>query len=341
AYAGLEVRIRFYFYTPNYQTANRWYIDDVRIDEVDTTAPAAITNLSVSSATADSATLAWTAPGDDAGTGRARQYDIRYSTSPMTATNWDTATKAAAPPAPQPAGTRETFTVTRLNSLTTYYFAIKTADEVANWSGLSNEASGTTFPAGAVIVTADAPTYVLTQRDFSAKVKLNQVDNFDAASYNIVFNPAVLQVANVTAGLIGGTQIPVGQWNVVSSGNVSIVQNVDGTPGISGTGYLAVLRFHVIGASSTASQISLTGGTLGDKDAHEIPSSWVADSVLVTSVLPGDANGDEVVNALDLTATERIIVGLDAATPGADANKDGNVNALDLTLIERIIVGLQ
>jgi len=47
-----------------------------------------------------------------------------------------------------------------------------------------------------------------------------------------------------------------------------------------------------------------------------------------------------VVNALDITKIERIIVGLDAETPGADANGDGVVNALDITKIERIIVGL-
>jgi len=52
---------------------------------------------------------------------------------------------------------------------------------------------------------------------------------------------------------------------------------------------------------------------------------------------PGDANGDGVVNALDITKVERIIAGLDAETPGADANEDGSVNALDITMVEIII----
>jgi hypothetical protein len=56
--------------------------------------------------------------------------------------------------------------------------------------------------------------------------------------------------------------------------------------------------------------------------------------------LPGDANGDSVVDALDITAVERIIVELDAPTPGADANEDGNVNSIDITKTERIIAGL-
>jgi len=60
----------------------------------------------------------------------------------------------------------------------------------------------------------------------------------------------------------------------------------------------------------------------------------------VQTVVPGDANGDGVVNALDITKVERIIAGLDATTPGADANQDGNVNALDITKVEIIIAGL-
>jgi len=58
------------------------------------------------------------------------------------------------------------------------------------------------------------------------------------------------------------------------------------------------------------------------------------------AVMKGDANGDGVVNSLDITKVERIIVGLDAETPGADANGDGVVNSLDITKVERIIVGL-
>ena len=52
------------------------------------------------------------------------------------------------------------------------------------------------------------------------------------------------------------------------------------------------------------------------------------------------ANADGVVNSADMTAVERIIVGLEAATAGADANGDGLVNTADITRIERIIAGL-
>ena len=97
-------------------------------------------------AVADAAdiTLSWTAPGDDGNVGTAAQYDLRYSTSPITDANWQGATTVAGLPAPSPAGSDESVTVTGLNANTTYYFAIKTADEADNWSALSNVASVTT-----------------------------------------------------------------------------------------------------------------------------------------------------------------------------------------------------
>ncbi len=78
--------------------------------------------------------------------GTASQYDIRYSTSNITMANWGTATQVTNEPSPHPAGTPESLTVANLNLNTTYYFAIRTADEVPNWSGLSNVASGATTP---------------------------------------------------------------------------------------------------------------------------------------------------------------------------------------------------
>ena len=77
--------------------------------------------------TSNSVTLTWTSPGDDGNSGTASEYDIRYSTSLITAANWDAATQATGEPSPQPAGSSETFTVDNLQSSTTYYFAVRAA----------------------------------------------------------------------------------------------------------------------------------------------------------------------------------------------------------------------
>jgi chitodextrinase len=110
----------------------------------DVTPPANVSTLTVNTTMETTATLRWTAVGDDGQNGQASTYDIRYSTSPITGSNWGGATQVTGEPTPKVAGQLETFTVTGLNPGTLYYFGMKVADEGPNWSGLSNIASGTT-----------------------------------------------------------------------------------------------------------------------------------------------------------------------------------------------------
>jgi len=118
----------------------------------DSTPPAAITDLAVSGVTSSSITLTWTAPADDGNdvtTGTASSYDVRYlEGTVITESNWASAYQASGEAAPQDAWSSETFTVTGLDADTNYHFAVKTADEVPNWSDISNSPSGTTSSAG-------------------------------------------------------------------------------------------------------------------------------------------------------------------------------------------------
>jgi len=82
--------------------------------------------------------ITWTAPGDDGATGVASEYDLRYSTEPIDASNFYTATRDNSIQVPDTAGTRQYHTIHGLEPDVTYWIAIKTADEVPNWSGISN-----------------------------------------------------------------------------------------------------------------------------------------------------------------------------------------------------------
>lgn len=115
----------------------------------DTTPPAAVSNLSGAVRTQTTITLSWTAPGDDASTGVATQYDIRYSLAPIDAGNFLAAVALPGAPTPAVAGTTQTLQVTGLTAGTGYYFAIKTADEAGNWSAISNVLSRSTLPPAA------------------------------------------------------------------------------------------------------------------------------------------------------------------------------------------------
>jgi hypothetical protein len=109
----------------------------------ETTPPADVTNLSATTIDNTTMPVSWTAPTDNFGT--IAEYDLRYSTSPIT--DFNAAARIATPP-PHSPGYSECLLVTGLTACTTYYFAIKTRDDAGNWSGVSNAASAPTLGCG-------------------------------------------------------------------------------------------------------------------------------------------------------------------------------------------------
>lgn len=97
-----------------------------------------------------SATLSWTAPGDDGGSGTAASYQMRYTTmrpdttSQSTIDNWwFVATPVTTLPVPQLSGTMQFVNVAPMGGFMarqTYYFVMKACDEVTNCSVYSNVA---------------------------------------------------------------------------------------------------------------------------------------------------------------------------------------------------------
>jgi hypothetical protein len=84
--------------------------------------------------------LTWTAPGDDGRDGTASQYQIRYSQTAISEARWPYCDVVPSPPTPKPGGEPESLLVSKMRPLLSYYFGIKAADEVPNWSGISNMA---------------------------------------------------------------------------------------------------------------------------------------------------------------------------------------------------------
>lgn len=103
----------------------------------DTTPPAVVEDLRIEESSGSSATFAWTAPGDDGDLGQADQYDIRYSAGVLSEGNWEEAIAIDVPFQPSPAGEEERFTAYGFRE-GEWHIALKTADEVPNWSPISN-----------------------------------------------------------------------------------------------------------------------------------------------------------------------------------------------------------
>ena len=98
----------------------------------------------------DQVTLTWTSQGDDAGVGTATSYELRYSTSGAidSEVKWTNATVITGLPAPQVAGSAESFVIplTSFNSGETVHFNLKTSDEVPNVSLLANHDASVVIP---------------------------------------------------------------------------------------------------------------------------------------------------------------------------------------------------
>jgi hypothetical protein len=201
----------------------------------ESTPPSAIANLGASNATSTSVTLSWTAPGDDGSVGTASQYDIRYSAAAITAANFTSATKTASPPTPKTAGGAESFVVSGLSVGTTYYFAVKTADEVPNWAAISNVVSRAT------LLVAPAPPILASPASggtgISTSPTLTWNSSPSATSYRVqvstdaAFGTTVVNQSNVSATSLAVTGLSDGTlyyWRVSASnaGGMSVNSTV-------------------------------------------------------------------------------------------------------------------
>ena len=108
-------------------------------DETDTIAPSAVADLqAVAGRHRGEVRLHWTAVGDDGKIGKARKYEIKYSTEPITEANWDDAAEVTGDNEPVASGRRERVMIDGLDPMKVYYFAIRVCDDASNWSIFSN-----------------------------------------------------------------------------------------------------------------------------------------------------------------------------------------------------------
>ena len=220
--------------------------------------------------------LSWT--GDDPDVGDTVTYDVYFgpNSSPALVSNDQSDT---------------TYSPGTLSNDTKYYWQVIAADnkgaETAGpvWTFTTSGATGVT----AATVRIDAPAKVVAASDFTVKVKVTELIDFDAANYDVSFDSSVLRLDDVTSGYIDGTTVPVDVWNKLTSGRYRIVQNIPGVAGVSGSGSLAVLHFHVIGSAGDSSDIDLQNGVLNDNEGVEIPTIWRGDSITVAEAPPAGA----------------------------------------------------
>lgn len=112
----------------------------------DTVAPAKVTDLAAGDAGPLSITLTWKAPGDDGGSGTAKDYQLYRSESAFIASGLADVPLVSGVVAPAAAGTVQSFEVTGLSPDTEYHFAIRARDDAGNAGALSSVVVTSTDP---------------------------------------------------------------------------------------------------------------------------------------------------------------------------------------------------
>ncbi|MDD5431295.1 MAG: fibronectin type III domain-containing protein [Candidatus Pacebacteria bacterium] len=208
----------------------------------DTTAPAAITNLSLSNPTTSSIDVSWTAPGDDGSAGTATTYDLRYSTSAINSGNFSSATQVAGEPTPSVAGSAESMTVTGLNSSTIYYFALETSDEALNVSDISNVPSLETLatPPGPDIIAPAAVTDLTLSNPTTSSITASWTAPGDddntgvAAGYDLRYSESLITAGNFDSAMqVSGEPAP----NIAGTNQSAVVGGL-----LAGTTYYFALK---------------------------------------------------------------------------------------------------
>jgi len=84
-----------------------------------------------------------------------------------------------------------------------------------------------------------------------------------------------VNATNVTDGSVDGEAIPVLMWDFVDADTITVISDVKGVKGVSGSGYLAKIGFEVKGKGGDECVLAITKGMLVDKDAMGIPAKWI------------------------------------------------------------------
>ena len=108
----------------------------------------------------------------------------------------------------------------------------------------------------------EAPEDASQCSNISVTVNISQVEGFDSASYDVTYDPDIMQVTDISDGDIGGNAVAVTDWGFIPAGVqgvVRIINNVGGVGGVSGTGMLAIINFSVSCINCGNASLSFSG----------------------------------------------------------------------------------
>lgn len=193
------------------------------------------------------------------------------------------------------------------------------------------------FPASAATVSYSA-TSVGGKKGETVKVYVKKTSDVDIWASNVMlqYNSSELEVVKCTKGDL------ISQGSLHDTGS-SV--NFSGTfSGKSGTVF--IVEFKILKSSGTSSlKLTSTENIDNSGKTYTCTVSNGKVTVLDKSAVVGDANGDELVSAVDARVVLQAVAGVKNLTSDQklliDMNRDGSVTAVDARIILQKVAGLK
>ena len=143
-------------------------------------------------------------------------------------------------------------------------------------------------------VRVNAPEFV--SGTFDVTIDIYDVTDLYGGQFDLSFDPDVVNVNDIYEGVIDGATVLIDTWDLTEEDRACVLFNIDDSEnpeGVSGSGYLASIRFEVVGDDGDVSDIEISEGLLScyGSDYHpclagnalmkETNADWSGDVVTV------------------------------------------------------------
>ena len=126
-----------------------------------------------------------------------------------------------------------------------------------------------------VSVTVNAPPEVEEGGTFVATIDVDSVTDFSHGHFDLSFDSSVVKVSDVKDGEIDGEDVPIVIWNLnPDEDTVRVAIMLPMGECVSGSGYLAKIKFDVRGDEGEESKLDIFNGKLGNASGEKIPANW-------------------------------------------------------------------
>ena len=198
--------------------------------------------------------------------------------------------------------------------------------------------------------TGDSPCIVVDSKNamigqtVSVNISLKNNPGITSMRINVAYDSAVLRLTGVEYNIAMGGQSVLPE-NIEMLDGTLILYWTDGFQDFVSDDVFATLTFEVSpdAVANTTTSISVTYDTEDIYDADEENVLFVTEDGIITFIdyIPGDINGDGVVNTKDTTRLMRYLAGWDVEVNEAalDVNGDDIVNTKDTTRLMRYLAG--